>query len=87
MRVLGTLAALFGIYWLGAAWGEATGSMLTGFYQATVLGRLWLAAVFAWLVASRQVPWGLGMLGALNAAGAALTALALRKHVSHDATG
>ena len=85
--MLGTLAALFGIYWLGAAWGEASGSMLTGFYQATVLGRLWLAAVFAWLVASRQAPWGLGVLGALNAAAAVLTALALRKHVRVGATG
>ena len=80
--MMGTLAALFGIYWLGAAWGEATGSMLTGFYAATVVGRLGLAAVFAWLVATDQVTWGLGVLGALNAAGAVMTAVGLTRHVS-----
>ena len=76
---MGTLASLFGTYWLGAAWGEATGSMLAGFYKATVFGRLGLAVVFAWLVASRQVSSGLLVLGGLNAIGAGVTAVGLKK--------
>lgn len=39
-------------------------------YQATVLGRVFLALVFTWLVASRQGGPGLLLLGAANAAGA-----------------
>lgn len=75
IRVLGVLAAVFGIYWLSCSAGEATGHGLPAFYVGTVIGRLLLAAAFASL--SRQLGPGLLLLGLLNAAGALSTALAL----------
>ena len=75
--MLGVLASVFGVYWLAAAYGEATGQQLRAFYAGTVLGRLWLAGAFA--VLSNELGPGLLLLGGLNAVGALTTALALRR--------
>ena len=66
----GTLAALFGFYYLGAAYGEITGSGLHGFYSSTVLGRLALSGIFLWLRIKGEAGFGLVIIAALNAAGA-----------------
>ena len=75
----GTLAALFGFYYLGAAHGEVTGTGLRGFYASTVIGRLVLSAIFLILRYRQEVGNGLVILAALNAAGALSMNSALRK--------
>lgn len=70
LRVGGTVAALFGAYYLGAAFGERSGSGLRGFYLSTVIGRIMLSLVFVCLYVQQQVTGGLLLLAAVNAAGA-----------------
>lgn len=79
LRVGGTLAALFGFYYLGAAYGELSGSGLSGFYLSTVIGRLALSGIFVVLTLRQEVGNGLLVLAVLNAAGALSMASALRK--------
>lgn len=78
LRVGGTLAALFGVYYLGAAHGEVSGSGLHSFYTATVIGRLALASIFILLHVQAQAGVGLLVLAAVNTAGAVTMARALR---------
>ena len=78
VRVGATLALLFGAYYLGAALDDAEGRKPLRMYQATVLGRLLLAAVFSALVAAGQCGHGLLALAAVNLAGAARMHAALR---------
>ena len=67
----GVLAAVFGVYYLGAAVGEVGGrGSGAGFYASTVVGRAGLAAAFGALVAWGAAPRGLLLLAAANAAGA-----------------
>ena len=71
IRVFGTLAGLFGAYYIGAAHGEVSGTGLKGFYMFTVAGRLALSAIFVLLRITQQATGnGLIVLAALNAAGA-----------------
>lgn len=70
LRVGGTVAALFGAYYLGAAFGERSGSGLRGFYVSTVVGRLLLSLAFVSLCLSQQIGRGLLVIAAINAAGA-----------------
>ncbi len=79
IRVGGTLALLFGAYYLGAAHGEATGRGLVSFYVATIIGRLVLAAAFAVFVARREVEAPLLLLAGANLIGAGSMWLAVRR--------
>lgn len=78
IRVGGVLASLFGFYYLGAAHGEVTNRGLLSFYEATISGRIWLAAVFCLLVALRKSQWQLLVLAAANLMGAASMHRAVR---------
>lgn len=64
------LCVLFGSYYLGAAWGEQHARGLTGFYESTVAGRLFLVAAFVLLVVTGQVGMGLLVLAGVNLLGA-----------------
>ena len=67
IRVGGTLSTLFGFYYLGAALDECEKRpMPRRFYQATIVGRLFLSAVFGLLVAIGQVPRELLVLAVVN---------------------
>lgn len=79
VRVGGTLALLFGAYYLGAGVDDAEGRKPLRMYQSTVLGRALLAAVFAALAAAGQCGPGLLVLAAANAAGAWRMARALQQ--------
>jgi len=79
-RVLATLAAAFGTYYLGSAIAEWSGEAAPlAFYRSTVFGRLFIAAAFAALYLSGDVrEVGIVLLGAVNAAGALAMHLALQ---------
>eukprot|EP00667_Euglena_gracilis_P014252 EG_transcript_14748 len=80
IRVLGVLATLFGGYYVGAALGDVTGRGARGFYWATVVGRVFLAACFAWMVVTgRLAERGLLVLAALNLASGLGMCWALRR--------
>ncbi len=79
IRVGGVFCVLFGSYYLGAAWGEQHARGLTGFYESTIAGRLFLAAAFGLLVVTGQVGPGLLVLAAVNLLGAVNMALQLRR--------
>ncbi|GJP31859.1 hypothetical protein CLOM_g15438 [Closterium sp. NIES-68] len=79
IRVLGTLAVVFGIYYLGAARGERNGSGVRGFYEATVVGRIFLFFSFCALVASGSVPAMILLLGVVNLLGALSMAFSLQR--------
>lgn len=55
IRVGGTLAALFGCYYWGAAFGDSNGSGSRAFYVSTVVGRVGLVVAFAAIVAAGEV--------------------------------
>ena len=55
IRVGGTLAALFGCYYWGAAFGDSNGSGSRAFYMSTVVGRVGLVVAFAAIVAAGEV--------------------------------
>ena len=79
-RVLGVLAACFGAYYAGAAYGEARGWGARGFYWSTVAGRLFLVGAFGWLVATgRFAEPALLVLAAANLLGALSMCWALRR--------
>ena len=71
------LASLFGAYYIGAAVGG-----LTGFYKATIFGRVFLAASFGWLVMKGDIGWKLLLLALANLIGAGGMWMALRKELS-----
>ncbi|CAI7910827.1 unnamed protein product [Closterium sp. NIES-54] len=79
IRVLGTLAMVFGIYYIGAARGERNGSGVRGFYEATVVGRIFLFFSFCALVASGAVPAMVLLLGVVNLLGALSMAFCLQQ--------
>lgn len=79
MRVGGILAALFGVYYLGASLDDAAGREPRYFYASTIAGRLVLSAAFVALVATRQCEAGLLWLAAANAASSALLWRAMRQ--------
>ena len=79
IRVGGTLALLFGAYYLGAAHGEISGKGLGSFYLSTVVGRLVLAACFAVFVARGEVEPPLLLLALANLIGAGSMWRALRQ--------
>ena len=81
----GTLAALFGSYYAGAALDDAEGRTPVRFYQSTVLGRLALSLAFAGLVALRLCDPGLLLLAAANALSAAAMHLSLRERLGQPA--
>lgn len=70
VRMGATLALMFGFYYLGAAVDDVEGRKPMRMYQATVLGRLLLALIFAALVAMRECGRGLLVLAVANVAGA-----------------
>jgi hypothetical protein len=74
----GVLASLFGVYYIGAAHGDVTNRGLLSFYEATILGRFWLAAVFCLLVALGKSQWQLLILAGANLLGAASMYRAIR---------
>jgi hypothetical protein len=78
VRVGGVLASLFGFYYGGAALDDCEGRPPLRFYQATILGRLWLSAAFCALVACGECPRGLLLLAGANAASALALHRALR---------
>lgn len=75
----GVLCVLFGSYYLGAAWGERQARGLQGFYESTIVGRVFLVVAFALLVAAGQVGPGLLLLAAVNLVGAGNMALQLHR--------
>ena len=81
LSLIGLLAAAFGLYYAGAALGEATPGVGagTGFKVATAAGRLLLGAALAGLGAATGGSTGRGFaaLGALNAVGGLAMAAAL----------
>lgn len=78
VRVGGVLFALIGWQYLGTASGDPQGLGPLGFYLSTVWSRMALVCAFCALVMTGQAPPGLLVLAALNLAGAASMALALR---------
>jgi len=86
LRLTGLLAATFGVYYAGAALGEATPGMSAGlgFKMATAGGRLLLAAGLAALAATTGGPTGQGFaaFAALNAVGGLSMALALGRELA-----
>ena len=82
LRLIGCLAAAFGVYYAGAAAGETSGlGAGVGFYAATAVGRWALAGGLAALAVAAGprggLRTGLAVLAALNAAGGAAMAAAL----------
>lgn len=71
IQVGGILASLFGFYYLGAAWDDCEGRKPIRFYQATVLGRLFLCIGFCSLVALQKMNSWLLVLAAINLISAA----------------
>ena len=67
----------FGVYYLGAAFGDSRGRGARGFYAASVVGRAFIFIAFCALVAARAVEPALLALAAVNAIGAGLMAQAL----------
>ena len=63
----------------GAAHGQLTGRGVRSFYASTIIGRLFLAAVFAAIVAAGELQPALLVLAAVNLLGAASMALALQR--------
>eukprot|EP00897_Mesotaenium_endlicherianum_P006197 jgi/Mesen1/5605/ME000282S04759 len=78
IRVLGVLALLYGIYFLGTARGEMLGMGARGFYLATVVGRMVLFFAFCGFVACGTVQISLLVLALLNLVGALSMLWALR---------
>jgi transglutaminase-like putative cysteine protease len=76
------LAVLFGFYYAGAAADDCEGRPPLRFYQSTVAGRVFLSAVFAALVATRQCEPRLLVLAFANAASAWAMHAALRRRVA-----
>ena len=74
VRVAGLLAGLLGIYYLVAARHE-----LTPLIRASVWGRAAVLPLFAGLVAFHGAPVALMVFGAVDAAAALWTGLALRR--------
>jgi hypothetical protein len=83
LRLIGCLAAAFGLYYAGAAAGETAGlGAGPGFYAATAVGRGVLAAALAalaWSARGSGVGAGLAAFAALNAVGGLSMAVALGK--------
>lgn len=77
VRVLGALAFVLGAYYwaMGQAGAQA-------FYRATLWGRPLFAVLCGLLVLMGLAPWQLLLFGAIDVAGAAWTALAMRKEAS-----
>ncbi|MFO1249736.1 MAG: hypothetical protein U1E77_12965 [Inhella sp.] len=75
IRMVGVLAAVLGAYYwaMGAADVRA-------FFRATLWGRALFALACLGLVLAANAPWTLLLFGALDLAGAAWTAGALRAH-------
>jgi hypothetical protein len=69
VRLGGSLLALFGVYYVGAADGMS-GNASLGFYKSTVVGRLALALWCVFLYAIGELGIGVLFFAALNAAGA-----------------
>ena len=71
IRVFGVLCVAFGTYYVGGAMGDAMGKGAAGFYQATVVGRVWIFLAFLALVGTGYHPEpSLLILGFINFAGA-----------------
>lgn len=79
VRFGGSLLALFGVYYLGAAWGQRTGADLRGFYWASVWGRLALVVVCAALFIAGEVSMGILLFGVTNLIGAISMKISLDK--------
>lgn len=79
IRLGGVLLAMFGAYYAGAAVGERLGSGLKSFYWSTVWSRWALALVCVALFVSEELPWGILVLGGMNALGAFGMHFALQK--------
>ncbi|KAH7416054.1 hypothetical protein KP509_14G073000 [Ceratopteris richardii] len=53
IRVAAVLAVVFGVYYIGTAWGDAKGyNGATSFYVSTIVGRVFIFLSFWWLAAT-----------------------------------
>lgn len=74
------MASLFGIYYFGAGYADrANPQGSTGFYQATVWGRLFLFAAFCVVVWRQEVQRTLLIPAVVNLLGAVTMQLALSR--------
>lgn len=88
IRLGGVLCQLFGIYYIGASYGDGSSlskseqSMQGGiraFYMSTILGRMYLAVIIPVLCATCNLSWRAMLLAVLNLAGALSLRRALRE--------
>lgn len=71
IRVFGVLCVAFGVYYVGAAYGDGNGWGARGFYASTVVGRVFVFFAFLLLVAAGWHPEPkLLVLGFVNLIGA-----------------
>ena len=74
----GVLASLYGFYYLGAGYADKQQQQASqGFYRATVLGRLFLFALFSVIVWRREVERTLLIPAVINLLGAVTMHVAL----------
>ena len=77
IRILGTVVAILGLYYLAAAREENT-----GFFRWTTMGRTIVLPAFIALVVFAGAPPATILFGVIDAAGALWTAMALRRRAS-----
>lgn len=82
IRVGGTLASLFGFYYIGAGLDDTEGRFPLRFYQATIAGRYFLSVVFLALVLTKQSSRELLLLGIINIA----SAMAMSRQVGAESS-
>ncbi|KAI5082266.1 hypothetical protein GOP47_0002009 [Adiantum capillus-veneris] len=79
IRVGAILAVVFGIYYIGTAWGDAKGcNGANSFYVSTIIGRLFIFLSFGWLVVNGAGGLSLFAVGTVNLLGALTMLNALR---------
>lgn len=79
IRVGGVLAAVFGIYYIGTAWGDAKGcNGANSFYISTIVGRAFIFLSFWWLAVHGALGLSLFAVGTVNLIGALTMLNALR---------
>lgn len=79
IRVGAVLAVVFGVYYIGTAWGDAKGyNGADAFYMSTIVGRMFIFLSFSWLVATGAGGLPLFIVGTVNLLGALTMLKALR---------
>ena len=66
IQVFGVIATALGLYYVGAAAGDAGGAGVRGVYAATVAGRIFICVAFCYLVARYAIDRSLLLLAVLN---------------------